>query len=268
MQTLILSLIVALAIQIGALFGLFFIFGFLLSKLQEWTQQNYYSSIGWKGILLTGWIGTPIHELSHLVFAWLFAHRIERIRLFAPNQETGELGEIRHSYNPHNLYQRAGNFFIGAAPTIGGTAALALLAFFFIPNSSELFVPLSFNSASFQNFALNTFSVFTKILTPTNFQSKTFWIFLYLSFCVSCHMAPSKPDRRQMWGGFAWIITGLVLFNIFGLIFHYDSSKLIIDTSSHLSFLTALFAYAILVSFCHYLLSLLFLSPFRRRKQG
>ena len=57
-----LTLTKAVVIQITGVLGIFFVFGYVLAKLQEWTQKNYYLSVGWKGILWTDWFGTPIHE--------------------------------------------------------------------------------------------------------------------------------------------------------------------------------------------------------------
>ena len=110
----------ALTQLIGVL-GIFFLFGWLLSIIQTWTQQKYHESVGWKGILWTAWLGTPIHEVGHMVFAKLFRHRIERVALFQPNEETGDLGSVGHSFAKYSLYQRIGNFFIGAAPLIFGS---------------------------------------------------------------------------------------------------------------------------------------------------
>ncbi|MFZ2803933.1 MAG: hypothetical protein WA001_01795 [Patescibacteria group bacterium] len=261
-----LTLLEAVLIQAVVLFGLFFVLGYVLSKLQGWTQENYFRSVGWKGILWTAWIGTPVHELCHLLFALLFGHRIVRVRLFAPNRETGELGEVQHSYNPGNFYQVAGNFFIGAAPTIGGAFVLGLLAYFLLPNGKELLPTLASGSASFPSFVTGIFSVLAKIFAPQNFQSTAFWIFLYISFCVSCHLAPSKVDRGQMWGGFVWLLLLLVAFNVVGLFFRYDPSTLVVSFATHVSLLTALFVYAILISACHFLLSCLLLLVFRRRE--
>ena len=44
-------------IQLAGVFGVFFIFGFILAKLQNWTSSLYLQTVGWKGILWTAWIG-------------------------------------------------------------------------------------------------------------------------------------------------------------------------------------------------------------------
>ena len=99
------SFLRTLALEIVGLFGIFFALGFVLSKLQTAVQTNYHRTIGWKGILLTAWIGTPIHEISHIFFAKIFRHRITHVSLFKPNKVTGNLGHVEHSYNSLSLYQ-------------------------------------------------------------------------------------------------------------------------------------------------------------------
>src|SRR3989338_501064 len=124
-------------IQIVGLLGTFFFIGFLLSKIQERTQQAYRAVVGWKGILWTAWFGTPLHEFGHIIFAKIFRHRVEEISLFRPNKTTGTLGHVSHSYNPKSLYQQIGNFFIGGAPMIFGVLFNRTLRFLSIRPRSE-----------------------------------------------------------------------------------------------------------------------------------
>ena len=90
-------------IQIVSLFGIFFVFGFLLSWIQTATLKNYSSSVGWRGVLWTAWLGTPVHEYSHAILAFLFGHKINDVVLFSPDGNTGELGHVAHSYNKKNI---------------------------------------------------------------------------------------------------------------------------------------------------------------------
>ena len=106
MQEFILQLLWVVALQSIGIFGIFFVLGFVLSKLTGWTQKNYYQTVGWKGILWTAWLGTPIHELSHLIFALIFLHRIDSVSIFKPNRETNQLGQVSHSYRIDSLYQK------------------------------------------------------------------------------------------------------------------------------------------------------------------
>ncbi len=111
MQEFFITLLQTVAIQLVGILGVFFLLGFILSKLQHGTHNNYRKTIGWKGILFTAWIGTPIHELGHIFFAKLFRHRIENIHFFKPNEATGELGHVDHSYAAST--NKLGTFSLG-----------------------------------------------------------------------------------------------------------------------------------------------------------
>src|SRR3989338_10317651 len=137
------SLLRVVIIQITGVLGIFFVFGFILAKLQNWTCNLYRQTVGWRGILWTAWIGTPIHEIGHIFFAKLFRHKIEEVNIFRPNEITGNLGHVNHTYSKRSLYQRIGNFFIGAAPMIWGAVILSILLYFLVPNGKEVFTPLT-----------------------------------------------------------------------------------------------------------------------------
>lgn len=252
-----------LVLQLGWLFGLLFGFGFVLSKLQEWTQINYERSVGWKGILWTAWFGTPFHEYSHAFFAKLFRHKITEIALFRPNKETGELGYVNHSWNQKSFYQSVGNFFIGLAPLILGSTFLVIFLYILVPNGQEIFKPLGeVNSwgtvlPAIKKSLLLLFSI-------NNIKNGWFWLFLYLSFCLASHLAPSKADRRGMWKGFALIVIVLIVINLLALLIKIDLTPYIITFSNWLSVFTGVFLYATLISFLHWLVSGLLLWPFRR----
>ena len=71
------------------------------------------------------WIGTPVHELSHLIACWIARHQVRDFALFKPNPKTGGLGYVDHSCDANSFYQRTfGNLLISIAPFIGGALAL------------------------------------------------------------------------------------------------------------------------------------------------
>ncbi len=264
MQTYLINLATALGLQLLGLFGLFFAFGFLLSKLQEWTQKNYHRSVGWKGILLTAWFGTPIHELGHLFFAKLFHHRIDRVSIFEPNENNGNLGHVDHSYKKHNLYQNIGNFFIGSAPMIFGSLVMVIMLYFLVPDGKEIFSPLVNHTGSFNTFIFSLKNTLLNLFSKENLASWNFWIFLYLSFCLSAHIAPSKQDRVGMWRGFIWILAILLIVNITTLAIKIDITEYILNLTKYLGIFTAIFTYTLMISLLHFILSSIILWPWRK----
>lgn len=102
----------------------------LIYKLIGWKSSAYIrSNFGWAGYCILGSFGVTFHELSHLVTAILFRHKINEVRLFRPFQgkADGTLGYVNHSWNQKSLYQKIGNFFIGTAPMFFGAGLLFLL---------------------------------------------------------------------------------------------------------------------------------------------
>ena len=266
MQIFLITLLKITSIQLAALFGIFFIFGFILSKLQEWTQKKYYQTIGWKGILWTAWLGTPFHEFGHYFFAKIFRHKVQSFNIFKPNQATGELGHVNHTYNKYSLYQNIGNFFIGAAPMIFGSLMLTLFLYLFLPNGQDIFSPLA-NTNNLLNYILIGFTkTITSLFNLENLKSWNFWLFLYLSFCIASHLAPSKADRKNMWSGFFYIIAALLLINIFSLSFKLDTTGAILKISKYLGVFSAIFLYAAIISTIHFLAACIILSLINKAK--
>ncbi len=254
MSTFLQTLIGAVLIQLVGVLGIFFLFGFILSKIQRAIQGNYQRSVGWKGILWTAWLGTPIHELSHVFFAWLFRHRIHDISLFRPNRDEGTLGHVDHSFNKFSLYQRMGSFFVGAAPMILGPMVLTALLYILVPNAKEIFNPLIDTFDSFGGFWTSLIAL-AKLVTFANISSWKFWLFVYLSFCIASHLAPSRADLRTMWGGFFWFLVILIVANAFAMVLDVDLTTYILRVNQYLGIFTAIFLYATVISLIHYIFS-------------
>src|SRR3989339_1402398 len=265
MQEFLIVLLKSILIQLTGLFGIFFIIGFFQSILQQKTLENYQRSLGWKGILWTAWMGTPIHEMGHYFFAKVFHHRIDSVRIFEPNAESGNLGHVSHSYNTKSIYQKLGNFFIGAGPMIFGSIVLVIFLYFFVPNAKEIFNPLF---ASFHNpleFLTAIYESLKNLFAIDNISQWNFWLFFYLSLAVASHMAPSKPDRRGMWSGFFWIVLLLIIINLITLLLGVDITKYVLNLSQFLGLFVSIFFYGLLLSFLHFLISVVILIVFRRR---
>jgi len=256
MQIFLLTLIKSVIIQIVGVLGIFFVLGFVHAQIQFWTHKNYNRTLGWKGILWTAWIGTPVHELGHIFFAKLFRHKIHKISIFQPDEASGNLGHVEHSYNPHSLYQKIGNFFIGSAPMIFGSIILMIFLYLFVANGKEVFLPLTEQSHSITSFIASIAESLKNLFSTQNMSSWNFWLFLYMSFCIASHMAPSKADRNGMWKGFFWMLILLVLINAIVIWLGGDITSYVLSITQYLGIFIALFLYAILLSILHLMLSL------------
>ena len=70
----------------------------------------YIKTLGYKPALyISGWLGTPIHELSHASMAIIFGFKVRQVDLFKPEAD-GTLGSV--VYTPHEalaLYGKSVN---------------------------------------------------------------------------------------------------------------------------------------------------------------
>ncbi len=91
--------------------------------------QRTYSALGLFGI--------PTHELSHLITAVFFRHRIVSSKLFAWNDDA----YVMHEYNARSGFQVAGNVFIALAPFITSVGVIHWLTM----DQLDVSIPLQYN---------------------------------------------------------------------------------------------------------------------------
>ena len=167
---------------------------------------------GPKILLITGFIGTPIHELSHAIMCLLFGHKITEMKLYQPNSEDGVLGYVNSSYNPRNLYHQIGNFFIGVAPIICGSGVLLLLMYFLVPELFEVVLAnftfdISVDTLDFSfvgEFFGALLSTTLAMLSFSNMGNVLWWVFIILAFMIATHMEISPADIKTGAIGFAY----------------------------------------------------------------
>jgi hypothetical protein len=212
--------------QILYVAGPFFLIGLALHKLEAASQGRLAARFGWKSVLWTGWLGTPIHELSHAGVCLVFRHRIRRLALFEPDPASGRLGYVNHSFDSKSLYQVAGNFFIGVAPFAGGALALYGLLWLFSPEAArQALNPGRIAPAvaggdllsAGQGLLDEMTGLLAGLVTIQNLKLLPFWIFLYFVLCVGSHLAPSPADYRGAWMGGLILLAAMLVFNVIWL---------------------------------------------------
>jgi hypothetical protein len=205
--------------------GMIILIGLLLGMLRNNSLKNFTRSFGSNAIMITGFIGVPIHELSHAIFALLFGHSITDIKLLQKPDANGTLGYVRHSYNPNSIYQQIGNFFIGIAPIFGGLISLIALMKVLLPHSYAEFIKIAVSNLNIENLNINIikgiinsyYDLIKTIFTYSNFKNPSFYIFLFLSICVSSHISLSKADINGASKGLSVIFVLIIILNMFGL---------------------------------------------------
>lgn len=214
--------------QILYVAGPFFGLGLLLHWLETTQQGRLARRFGWKSVLWTGWLGTPVHELSHAAMCVIFRHRIKKLALFEPDVASGRLGYVDHASDPKSPYQVIGKFFIGVAPLVGGSLVLYALLWLFEPQAAQKALETGRVSAAVASGNLfsalkallyGVLGVLDPILRIRNLTSLEFWLFLYFVLCIGSHVAPSRADLKgAKWGGLL-LLSAVLVFNILFLAF-------------------------------------------------
>lgn len=262
---------IASAAQFIALLAIFFFFGLILYLLARFTRVSFVKSIGVKfDIYITGWLGTPIHELGHALFCIPFGHKITDMKLFSPNTENGTLGYVNHSYNPNNPWHRIGNFFIGFGPILFGSFVIFLLLKYLVPDNSALInIPKSHihDLSSFSGLKNQLIQLFTggkliliELFSKQNIQSWQFWIFIYAAMCIASHMELSPPDLKGVWSGIISIFVLLIVINSISLFFNVDVSQHVLSLSRYTNMVSGIFTFSAIMSAMFFSTSLIVLN--------
>lgn len=193
------------------LFGGLIVPGIILHFLSRGTRTLFAKSFGTRFFqYTTGWLGTPIHEIGHVIGCILFGHSIQSVRLFSFNGHSAA-ARVVHSYNRKNLYHQAGNFFIAIGPLIVGSLVLFFLLFQLVPLSESrkiLIGPAWPPSGTLEMLQ----SLFAR-LTMVNGTAPITWLVLYFALCVAAHMELSPADLRGILPGLMFSIFLLAAVN-------------------------------------------------------
>lgn len=201
-------------LQVGLIFGTIFLFGFLIALCNRAFYANF-GSHARAVCYVTGFIGVPIHELSHALMCVLFGHHIVKIKLFQIGAEDGTLGYVTHTYSKRNIYQRIGNFFIGIAPIVVITAILFLLAWLLLPG---MVADLSAATGS----AAQSGKVMDMLLNIPH-TVKTFfsfigtwqwWVFVGIGMLLALHMTLSGADIKNALSGMIFVFLTMFIVDI------------------------------------------------------
>ncbi len=199
------------ALEFWFFFGVLVTGGALLTFLARWTNNACGQFIFPRvGFYLLGFIGIPIHEFSHAFFCRVFFHKIQKIKWFDPKGRGGSHGAVTHQFHTWNLYHRIGQFFIGLGPTILGPLILGALFYFLLPAGRSLFLtPIADISET-----IPVGIGFAKVVfNSANLTSPRFYIFLYLTICISSQIELSPDDIKQVATGVLPILLVLLVAN-------------------------------------------------------
>ncbi len=252
--------------EIVLILGVYFFFGLLLYLFARFTRSIYVKSIGPKfDIIVTGWLGVPVHEMGHIVFCFMFGHQITEIQLYKPDASDGTLGYVNHSYNQRNIFHKIGNFFIGIGPILLGSAVLFAMIRYMVPNHaalSDLILSQQTDLSTLQGLGHQFIDLFTvskqlvqQLFTTANTSSWVFWVFLYMALCIATHMELSPADLKGVWWGLLSIIVVLILANILGVWQKWDMLHFFSPVTKFNNLLAGIFIFATALSALFFVVS-------------
>jgi len=237
--------LVATGSQLACVLGPLAACALVLHQLQRMLAAALTTTFGPRAMLVTGWLGVPIHELAHVAACLTFMHEIDEVKLFAPDPETGSLGLVRHHAPAGNPWAAIGRLFIAVAPLGGGALALGLGAHLLMPDVDLFRDPLALEGPADAIGRAST--VAAALLDPARLGDWRGWAFLYLATCVGAHLAPSTADLREARRGALALVVTLLVVNLVAGAFGGAPPELVARAAALTTPVVALMAVAALV---------------------
>lgn len=243
------------------LVGTVILIGFILGVLRSSTIKNFQRSFGSRAVMITGFIGVPVHEISHGLLAGLFGHKITKVKLLQRPDENGVMGYVRHSYNPKSIYQQVGNFFIGIAPIFGGALSIIAIMRLVSLEAYNKLVNILVGSLYITTINKNTLEgildsylgLLKVIFSIDNFKNPYFYIFLFIAICISSHISLSTADIKGASRGLGVIFIFVLIVNFLDLSYFISP----IDLIRYNVLITGILITAVILSIVSFLISLI-----------
>lgn len=171
-------------------------------------------------VRVTGYFGTPVHELSHALMCVLFGHTVTKMKLVNSDKRSRTLGYVEHTYYKTNLYHQIGNYFIGVSPILAGGAVVLLLVWLFMPDMLSDMTGTLRGLSDFERVPETVARVWRILFDKANFSNIRYWLALVFSVAVVIHMEISRSDFKSGLRGLAvlsamLLVTDLILGFLF-----------------------------------------------------
>lgn len=154
---------------------------------------------------MTGWVGVPLHELSHLLACLLTWRRVREVQFFSPDASTGSLGRV--VWEPgRGPFAWLAALLVGLAPLAGGTLALQGLARLGAWSTQQQ--PPTFAAISLSTWGngLLDWARVAQNVTLASWHGDGWHRFAMLAgwfatVSVATHLTPSRADLQGTWRG-------------------------------------------------------------------
>lgn len=196
-------------------------FGFIMGQTRHAAIYNFANK--YRSYLILDFfnlIGTPVHELGHLLFGLLFGYKIDQICLFRTTKKAlrsgGTLGYVKMHHENRSVLQKMqgdlGQFFIGIGPLLFGPTVIYIISFFLPQNVRTL--PNSFHKGG---------TIFLKALQqlqPSDIIC--LFVFLYIIMGISLNMELSKQDMHLACKGLIFLEAFFLILSGLSILFHWN----------------------------------------------
>jgi hypothetical protein len=207
--------VITTAIQLLIILGPGLLLSLIMNFVSKIIERKATGFLGIKlYLLLFGWLGTTVHESGHAIFCLIFRHKINEIKFFSPDLDSGTLGYVNHSYNPKSIYQTIGNFFIGIGPIILGALVIYLATYILSGHLIEFAPTQNIDNAPPASIIEQMVFIFKQIFNWSNLTSLRFYIFIYICFAVGGSINLSPADLRGATKGLLAITLFLFILNL------------------------------------------------------
>lgn len=196
-----------------------FVFGFVIlcGLFISLCNKCFYDACGdaaFPVVRYTGYVGTPVHEASHLLMCLLFGHTVTSYKLVNTNKRSRTLGYVEHTYYKNNLYHQIGNYFIGVSPIFAGGLAVLFFMWLFMPNVFGEMMGRMSGEVSVESFLPKLLGMADTLFNRESFSDLRFWLCIVFSFMVVIHMEISRSDMRSGLRGLGVLAAVLLLTDL------------------------------------------------------
>lgn len=207
-------------------------FGLLMSAAERWASNMVYQAFSWTGIVLTGVVGTPVHELGHYLSCRLFGLPVTEVALFRPveGRADGILGYVRFVCDSADPWQRLFGFFAGVAPMFFGAGVILLLVFLLTPEvwssaASSLGAAARRRGGPARMLGALLSGSVKGFGSLRRFGIVRGFLCLSLVCSISMHMSLSVPDLQGLGEGLLFLLLLSALFSLATLLLRKNPQK-------------------------------------------
>ena len=196
--------------------GVFVMCGLAVAGCEALVRRLLGGGLGYRLVIATSLVGTPVHEIGHALMCLLFGHRISRMVLWQPRSPDGVLGYVTHTYRKRNPYQVLGNLFIGIGPIFSGLGMILLLLFLCYPDALRTYLAQTGSAVAagevLASLGARGWRLFCALFTENSVHPALRVLTVTVILCTCLHINLSVSDIRGSLGAFPLYLLLVFLF--------------------------------------------------------